>query len=548
MTQTTAPDTAAAAAPRRQRRGVPEIPGPIQTAVSLWRWLRRMSTALLLLLALAIATVVATFIPQDPVIPSTVAEWREGVTGPGEGTAAVFDALGLFDVFGSSWFMLLTGLLLVSLTGCLVPRIRAFAKVVRRPPAAGRNLARLSNHAELDSPLPPAEALAVARRVLRGSRFRLRDIPAEDSPTGHAQLAAERGHWREGGSLLFHLSFYVILLGAVIGHSFGFTGQVNVVEGGSFADTRLSYIGGDAVGRFFPMDGHRGFVVALDDFEVSYFDDPAAEETEGFFGLTPREFVSTVTISEAGEPVTTEQIRVNHPIEHDGVKLYQIRFGFAPRIEVRNAGGTELYSEAIQLIESGPAIWTGVAKVAAFDPDNQIALELVLLPDADFNADGLPMSRTPEARNPRLAAVLWFGELGLERNIPAAQFDRESGRRLQQPLILAPGETGTFEEVGLEVSFPELPYWSGFQVSQEPGRELLLVGSIMLLGGLIPSLYAYRRRLWVDVRADGNGSNVVLAGVALQRKTEFREAFSAVADDLSVQLQSALPRQPEQEP
>jgi cytochrome c biogenesis protein len=102
-----------------------------------------MATALWLLLALAIATVIATFIPQEPVIPPTVAEWRAGTMGPGEGVAAAFDALGLFDVFGAPWFMALTVLLLVSLTGCLVPRVRGFAKVVRRPPSAGRNLARL---------------------------------------------------------------------------------------------------------------------------------------------------------------------------------------------------------------------------------------------------------------------------------------------------------------------------------------------------------------------------------------------------------------------
>jgi cytochrome c biogenesis protein len=544
MSQTTTPAPPAAPDAPEPRRGLPHIPGPLETAVRTWRWLRRMSSALLLLLALAIATVVATFIPQEPVIPSTVAEWRAGETGPGETTSAVFDALGLFDVFGSAWFMVLTGLLLVSLTGCLIPRIRSFAKVARRPPAAGRNLSRLSNHVELTSPLPPDEAVVVVRRALR--RFRLRELTAEDSPTGHVQLAAERGHWREGGSLLFHLSFYVLLLGAVIGHSFGFTGQVNVVEGERFADTRLSYIGGDLVGRFFPMDGHRGFVVQLDDFDISYFDEPAAEELDGPVGLTPREFVSTVTILEDGQPVNTEEIRVNHPIEHDGVKLYQIRFGFAPRLEVRNAAGTELYSGAVQMVESGPFIWTGVARVAAFDPDNQIALELVLLPDADFTADGLPLSRTPDARNPRLAAVLWFGALGLERNVPAAEFDRERGRRIPQPLILAPGETGTFEEIGLEVHFPELPYWSGFQVSQEPGRELLLVGSILLLGGLIPSLYAYRRRLWADVRADGNGSAVTLAGVALQRKSVFSEAFSELADDLRQELQAVEP--PEQEP
>jgi cytochrome c biogenesis protein len=337
----------------------------------------------------------------------------------------------------------------------------------------------------------------------------------------------------------------VLLLGAMIGHSFGFTGQVNVVEGESFADTRLSYLGAAEPGRFFPDDGHGGFLVELDDFTVDYFPDPEAEAA-GQAALVPRDFVSTVTISTAGRPAATEQIRVNHPIAVDAMKLYQIRFGFAPRLEVRNRNGTELYAGSVQLIEEGGFAWTGVAKVAAFDPDNQIALELVLLPDAAFSDDGFPISRTPEARNPRLAAVLWFGELGLDRNIPPREFDRENGRRLEQPLILAPGETGVFDELGLELSFPELPYWSGFQVSHEPGRGLLLAGSMLMLVGLLPSLYAYRRRIWVEARPDGEGSIVTLAGVALQRKPTFAEAFDALADGLRTDL-GAQPTHPRQE-
>jgi cytochrome c biogenesis protein len=543
MTETSAPPQPAAPSPTGPR-GLPEIPGPLETLQRSWRVLRRMSTALWLLLALAIASIIATFIPQDPVIPQTTAEWRAGTSGPGEGIAGAFDALGLFDVFGSAWFMALTALLLISLTGCLIPRIRSFRTLVARKPAGGRNLTRLQHQVELRTALPPDEALAAARRRLRRRRFRLRELAPDDSPTGHLQLAAERGHWREGGSLLFHLSFYVLLLGAVIGHSFGFTGQVNVIEGERFADTPLSYLGANQPGRFFPEDGHRGFVVQLDDFDISYFPDPEAEAA-GQTGLTPRDFVSTVTIFEDGEPATTEQIRVNHPIAHDGMKLYQIRFGFAPRIEVVNNGST-IYTDAVQLIEEGGFAWTGVAKVAAFDVENQLALELVLLPDAAFDQAGFPISRTPEARNPRLAAVLWYGALGLEQNISPRDFDRENGRRLEQPLILAPGQRGVFEEIGLELRFPELPYWSGFQVSNEPGRELLLVGAVLMLTGLIPSLYGYRRRIWADVRTDEDGTTVTLAGVALQRKTTFSDAFERLADDLRGDL-GAVPGPSRQE-
>jgi cytochrome c biogenesis protein len=538
MTGTTEPRTTPRERPAA-RSAQPTIPGPWETAVLAWRVLRRMSTALWLLFALAAASVVATFIPQEPVIPPTVRDWRAGVDGPGEAVAAVLDALGLFDVYGSWWFMTLTVLLIVSLTGCLVPRSRAFLRTVRQRPVGGRNLGRLANHAELDTALAPGEALAAAERLLRRRRFRTRHLTPDDAPNGVAQVAGERGHAREGGSLVFHVSFYVLLAGAVIGHAFGFVGQVNVVEGERFADTQIAY-GGYQPGRFFGLDDHRGFSVQLDSFEVSYHpvEDPAGE---GHVPLVPREFVSHLTFLEDGEPVADGVTRVNHPVEHDGMKLYQVRFGFAPHVEVHTPGGSLLFEDTVMLVDEGAATWVGYTRVATSDVDNQLLLELVFLPDADLTSDGIPYSRTPEPRNPRLIGVLWYGPLGLERNIPAREFDRDAGDHLPQPVILAPGASGTFEPLGLEVTFADLPYYSGFQVSHEPGRWLLVVGSILLLGGLVPSLYSHRRRVWAEARPHEQGSRVTLAGVALQRKPRFAEAFRSLTDDLRAELPDATP-------
>lgn len=508
--------------PRRPGLRLPEIPGPLETAVMAWRRLRRMSTALVLLFALATASVVATFVPQEPTVPTTVAEWQEGVAGPGAFWADVFGWLGFFDVFGSWWFGVITALLFVSLTGCLLPRWLAFAKVVRRPPAAGRNLGRLSNHETLRTAAPADTALDLAEAILRRRRFRRRRLAAADTVSGHAQVAAERGHAREGGSLVFHTAFYVLLIGIVVGHVFGFVGQINLAEGSAFADTRIAY---DAVepGRLFGVDDHRGFVVTLDDFAVDYYDD-----------FAPREYRSQVTVSEGGREVRSGEIRVNKPLAHAGMKLYQMRFGMAPRVIVR-AGDTVLFDEPVMLSDAGGSIWTGAAKVAVSDPETQIALDLVFLPDAEI-VDGRPVSVTPEPNDPRLIASLYVGELGLERPVPASQFERDGGP-LGPPAILSAGESADLADGNLTVEFAELRHWSGFQVTHAPGRGVLLVAAILILVGLLPSLHSYRRRVWVEAREAAAGTEVVLAGVALQRKSAFAEEFAALAH----QLREALP-------
>ena len=495
------------------RRGLPEIPGPVETAVAGWRFLRRMSTALMLLFAVAAASVVATVVPQAPVTAETARQWREGTAGPGRGVARVLDAVGLFDVFGSLWFMVLLALLFISLTGCLLPRYRAFYKVARRPPAPGRNLGRLSNSTTFKTALPVQEAVAAGNAVLRRRRYRTRQLDSGDG----RQVAAERGHWREGGSLIFHTAFYVVLAGAVIGKSFGFMGQIGLAEGDSFADTRIAYDFAEP-GAAFGLDDHRGFVLTMDDFDVRYFPD-----------FTPREFVSSVTISENGEPVRRADIRVNHPLRYNGMTIFQMAFGMAPRIIVR-AGQRVLYDERIRLApNSSLNLYSGTAKVKFDDPQQQIALDMVLAPTAQMDAAGNPSIGTdPRPTNPVLVASLYFGALGLERPVPASQFIR-SGEAVDTAM-LRPGDDANLARDNLTVEFVDLGYWSGLQVSHAPGRGLLLLGGIMILAGLIPSLYSYRRRVWVDVQPHEDGSKVSVAGVALQRKAAFSDEFAAVSD------------------
>ena len=495
------------------RRGLPQIPGPVETAVAAWRVLRRMSTALILLFSVAAASVVATVVPQAPVTAETAAQWREGTAGPGRAVSRVLDAVGLFDVFGSWWFMALLALLFVSLTGCLLPRYRAFFKVARRPPAVGRNLSRLSNSATFSTERTPHDALAAASAVLRRRRFRTRLV---DTDSGR-QLAAERGHWREGGSLIFHTAFYVLLAGAVIGKTFGFTGQVGLTEGSAFADTRIAYDFAEP-GRAFGLDDHRGFVVTLDDFDVSYYPD-----------FTPRDFIGSVTISEDGAPVRSADIRVNHPLRHDGMTIYQLAFGMAPHIIVR-AGDRLLLDERVRLDpNSEQNIYSGTAKVKFDDPEQQIALDMVLAPDAELDAEGNPSIGTdPRPRNPVLVANLYFGALGLQRPVRASQFDRSGGA--VDTAMLRPGDSTELVGGNLTVEFVDLGYWSGLQVSHQPGRWLLLAGGVLILIGLIPSLYSYRRRIWVDVQPHSNGSNVTVAGVALQRKAAFSDEYATIAE------------------
>lgn len=488
-----------------------------------WRWLRRMSTALLLLFALAIGSVIGTFVPQEPVIASTVDTWRAGTAGPGAAVSRVFDALSFYDVFGSWWFLGITSLLFISLTGCLIPRARSFLRTARRQPPAGRNLEQLSNSVVIATPLSADEALDVVERRLKRHRFRVRRV----ADTG--QIAAERGHWREGGSLLFHSAFYLLLIGVVISQGFGFTGQVNIVEGDApIVDTRLTY-GLSTPGRWFGLEDHRGFAVRLDEFSVDYHDND-----------TPREYRSDISILEDGQVVKEGPIRVNEPFRYDGMNLYQVRFGMAPHIIVR-AGDTEIFNDRVSMSQDSGGAWTGVAKVST-QRDRQIALDLALIPDVDVvrdaGGDMRIVSASPRPRNPTVFADLYIGELGLEQPTPASQFDRSGGPAISE-IVLPPGQSQPVEDTGLEIEFADtdgVGEWTGLQISHQPARPLLMLTAVLVLAGLIPSLYSYRRRVWAQADTENGQTRVRVAGVALQRAPRFAESFDDLRRDITAEL------------
>ena len=263
-----------------------------------------MRTAIMLLLALGAAASVGSFFPQRAIEPGEAADW----VARNPGWARLAESLSLFDVYGSWWFIAIYVLLLVSLVGCLVPRYGAWARALRARPRAEVHAPRGGEHRTGVVGLPPGEVLDAAERVLRRRRFRV-------ARTADA-VASEKGHWREGGSLVFHTSFLILLVGVSLATLFGHTGQVAVVEGERFRDTRIEY---DSIspGRFF--GGHSGLELELHDFDVDWHPNGV-----------PRYFVSDVTVYRDGAPVADADIYVNSPLTYGAVRFYQISWGWAP--------------------------------------------------------------------------------------------------------------------------------------------------------------------------------------------------------------------------
>lgn len=511
------------------RRGHDRRPeGPVGLIVQStrmgWRWLTRMRTALYLLGVVGLETLLATVVPQSPNVPTTVAAWRSGSEGPGVAVSNLIDVVGGYDVYGSALFLATLFLLFLSLTACLIPRVRAWVRLVRRgrPPRVA-DPSRQPHVMAFTTEHAAADVHARARDML-GRRWRLR---AADADVGRAdQVAAERGIvTREGGSLLFHLSFYVVLVGVVIGQLLGFTGQVGVIEGEATTDTPVAYWQ-STPGRWWGPDDHRGFTMTLDEFRVDWHRDVA-------FGGQPKLFESVVTIEQLDGSTTTDTVGGNDPLLVDGMKIHQLGWGYAPRVIISD-GGRIVHDGYLTANLTDSGFFRTAAKAPGADPD--IGLQLRLFPYAPEGDDGQPrLTGAPWADAPLLMFEAYRGDLRLDRVQNVSTLDL-TGLESQGGGFLRVGQTVVLPD-GMTITFLDLRRWVGFQVSYRPTIPLLLAGGTLLLVGLIASLYAYRRRLWVQAESTPDGGTLVqVAGRAFQRPAAFADEF----DDLAEQLRTAV--------
>jgi len=495
-----------------------------------WRWLIRMKTALILLGILGVQTAIATAVPQEPNVPSTVAAWRAGEEGPGVAVARALDAIGAFDVYGSALFLALLMLLFLSLTACLIPRIKAWIRLVRhsRPPLIRSVGAHdLVERLETDRSQEEVSTAAAALLDDRGWRVRSHDGDAATSSgevaTPPSQVAAEKGLWsREGGSLLFHLSFYVLLAAIVFGQLTTFEGQVGIVEGDrGFTDTEVAYWNYQP-GRWFGPEQHTGWQMQLDAFEVEWVRDPSAPGAG-----QPTTFRSNVTITDSAGEVDQAVIEGNAPYTVDGFKIHQLDWGYAPRVVIE-VDGEVVHDDFLTTIALDAAGFRGAAKAPAADPD--VGLDLFLYPYAPAGDPGDPPTLTgaPWDDDPVLIVSQYRGDLQLGRTQQSVVELDTSALELEGGMFLRLGETSQLGEV--TISFPELRRWVGFQVSSRPGIPWLLLGSALLVAGLFPALYAYRRRLWVvtSTSPDGTRTLVRVSGRAFQRPERFEEEHSRI--------------------
>nr|WP_230393622.1 cytochrome c biogenesis protein ResB [Plantactinospora alkalitolerans] len=449
-----------------------------------------MRTALILLFLLAVAAIPGSVLPQRNINIENVNAYQ----AEHPDLFPVLDRIGGFDVYASPWFSAIYVLLFTSLVGCIVPRLLDHVRALRTaPPAAPKRLDRLPQHAVLTDHDGDLAAIAA---MLRRRRWR---VAVRDDT-----VSAEKGFLKETGNLLFHLSLIGVLVGIGLGSWYGWHGNRLLVAGqdNAFCNTLQQYsesrLGHRVDGSDLPP-----FCLELTDFKARFLSTGQ-----------PASFRAETMVAEGDRAPYRASFSVNDPLRlNDGASVYLLGHGYAPIIRYTDRSGEVQVSDEAFLTIDGNLTSEGVAifpdvnldpVTGARNPQLQVAFEGLYLPTAP---DAPPYARSeyPAERSPAVMLFAYRGNLGMDAGISGSvyrldqrQVDNGKLTRLGEGKLLRPGEKWTLDD-GTTVEFLGTRQYITLSVRYDPGERVVLVSSVVLLAGLMLSLFGRRRRVWFRV-------------------------------------------------
>lgn len=514
----------------------------------LWGQLVSMRTALVLLFLLAIAAIPGATFPQRALNPAKVARYYHDHPA----LAPILDRLWGFDVFASPWFAAIYLLLFISLTGCLISRIRVhLLPLILGPPKVPAQLSKLPLHAVLGTSAQTPEATASSvLTALRGLRWRRIRQRTQGEAEGGAEitLSAERGQLRELGNLVFHFALVVVLIGVAVGSLWGWKGGALIVEDGQFCNAVQSY-DQFSPGRLVKGEGITPFCVSLQKFHASYL--PNGQPVN-YSAQLHYEDGSAAGQREPRHPYTLE---VNHPLRMDGAGMFLINHGYAPVLRYTDRYGTVFESPTPFLPRDSALRSEGVVVLpdANQDPatrkrtrDSEVAFEGVYVPTTG-QIPPFVRSLYPARGNEGITLLAYRGNTGLDSGVPRSVYSLDQSRvssgdlKLLGSKFLRPGQSWKLDD-GSQVEFVGSKQWMSVEVSHDPGRLTALTGAVAMVLGLLVSLFTRRRRLFVRLRPiTTGGTRVELAGLTRADSEAFAAEFSRIERAVSEAVSARHP-------
>lgn len=439
-------------------------------------------TGITLLIIVGIVAALGTVISQRPMTPAAEMEQKFSPA-----VLKALDTVGLTDVYHAWWFIVLLGLVAISIIFASIERWPNAWRYYDRPYRKPDVHFRAAHPTKAQFAIPDAESgLNAAERAMRKVGLRPERIKQNDE----VSFYAERNRFSVLAVYIVHASLLLIFFGGIVDGIAGYRGYLSLIPGTPATNqVELS----DKTTKTLP-------------FSVRC-DGAGQENYGGEFAGMPKRWWSKLTVIENGREVLHKEIAVNEPLVYRGVRFYQSGFGQSDVPESVLIGyGAIANPENVRAVS--------VPMNGTADLDGNTIRVVKFLPDAYRQSDGEVFQRSRDLRS------------------PAVQVEITGKNGKSEAVWLLFDETAKAGSLPYALQFSDLTLQNatGLQVSHEPGQWGVWAGCLLMGVGLVVSFYIVHMRFWVVTVADGKGGTTLWVGAAANKKN--REAFEQKWRDL----------------
>lgn len=464
----------------------------------MWKFFCSVKLTIVLLLSLALASILGTFIPQNESPEAYIHAF-------GPFLYQFLSVLGVFDMYHSWWFQGLLVLLAMNILVCSIDRLKGSWKLIfnRNPIVRPERFTRRSDARTLTDSRDVEELIAAYQPVLSG-RYPNCVVTRTDSG---ASIYGEKGRLSRLGVYIVHLSVLLLLAGGLVGSFFGFEGFVNIPEGESTDTIRIRN-----TGRIHRLD----FQIRCDDFSMTLYENGV-----------PKEYRSALSILEGDTVVTQKEIIVNDPLRYRGINIFQSSYGKLPpdqkpQTETAPTGPKDEYTLNFTSRESGMS-YTLTAKVGVpvAIPEG-LGKFVVMTREEDAKFRGMDVGTA-------ITGVLTPSEgEAVEVLLPLkfANFDKMRGGEV---FITVANQKQ--EKFSPQPSTEER-FYTGLQVTSDPGVWLVYSGFILMIAGCFVTFFLSHQQVCIVVEQLRKNCRITFAGIAnrnqLSMNNTVEKIFSAL--------------------
>jgi cytochrome c biogenesis protein ResB len=392
----------------------------------------------------------------------------------------------------SPLFLILPGAIWLSITLCTARRLRQRAPQLFNKSEEAGDLDR-SETATVFINQSLAPTLEKITRVLLARRWKFEEV-SENGAVSYLARKGARGFW---GSVVFHLSMLVFLIGMGVSLLMRFDAEMVLAEGQSvlFDEEQMLRVG--RKGILSPK--LPGTMVTLKEFEAKFKQDKY-----------PVDYAANLKVPGNFGTDLDKTVRVNQPVSLDKWQIFLHRYGFAPRFEIRKGDGSLLFNAFVNLVISQPG------QKDYFDiPHEGLRLETQIFPDYEMvNEKAISLSGVPKNPVMRIRALAGGSLIG------------------EKDIVL--GDSAGFGDY--RVGFAELRNWAWFGIVYDPGYWFIIIGFILCVAGLAFRFMVSEKWLRVRIGPREGGTIITLSG----RSRYFPALFGKEIESVQRQLQDKL--------